>query len=162
MYLSNILIYLFIGVPTEMVHGSIAIIKIFFMGTAVPAMLSYYFLDNSFIYIGASGAIQALIYAHLFIMTLQWARMENKSYAILRLVVIAFWLIQDNCWQLFRYYATAVFKTPISWLNVATSPLIGATYGAGFTRSRKFSTRTRLGLDSRVLPTRESISTREL
>jgi len=112
-----------------MVHGSIAIIKVFFMGTAVPAMLSYYFLDNSFIYIGASGAIQALIYAHLFIMTLQWARMENKSFAVLRLVVIAFWLIQDNCWQLFRYYATADLETPISWLNLATSPFIGATYG---------------------------------
>lgn len=64
----------------------------------------------------------------MFTITLSWSRLE-KSPALLRLVILALWLIQDNTWQLYRYYATIEKATPFSPVTMLLAPIIGATYG---------------------------------
>jgi len=129
MYVSNIFAILFIAVPVEMVHGSVCLLKMFFLSSLSNLCAGYFFaLDSKFTIIGASIAIQSLVYAHMFNLALQWNRV-NKAYAATRVVMMVFWLIQDNTWHLFRYYASMNTDWPLVSNGVFVAPIIGVSYG---------------------------------
>ena len=134
MYISNLLILFLLAIPLEMVHGPKPFLKLFFTGFLCQILASFFFNgggsnnERSFMIIGSSIAIQSLVYAHMFVTTFSWSRIE-KSAAVLRLIVLAFWLIQDNTWQLYRYYASIGADYPFSPVTMVLAPCIGATYG---------------------------------
>jgi len=129
MYVSNIFAILFIAIPVEMVHGTTSLLKMFFLSSFSNICSGYFFaIDSKFTIIGASIAIQTLVYAHMFNLALQWNRV-NKAYAATRVVMMVFWLIQDNTWHLFRYYASMSTEWPLVSSGIFLAPIIGVSYG---------------------------------
>jgi len=129
MYVSNVFAILFISIPIEMVHGTMCLLKLFFLASFSNICAGYFLTpDSKFTIIGASIALQTLVYAHIFNLALQWKRV-NKTYAATRVVMIIFWLIQDNTWHLFRYYATMNTTWPLSSYGIFVAPIVGVSYG---------------------------------
>merc|ERR1711976_609044 len=116
MYVSNVFAILFISIPIEMVHVTMCLLKLFFLASFSNICAGYFLTpDSKFTIIGASIALQTLVYAHIFNLALQWKRV-NKTYAATRVVMIIFWLIQDNTWHLSSY-------------GIFVAPIVGVSYG---------------------------------
>lgn len=112
-----------------MVHGTTSLLKMFFLASFSNICSGYFFaIESKFTIIGASIAIQTLVYAHMFNLALQWNRV-NKAYAATRVVMMVFWLIQDNTWHLFRYYASMSTEWPLVSSGIFVAPIIGMSYG---------------------------------
>lgn len=63
MYVSNLLVLFFVAVPLEMVHGSLPLIKLYLLSFISQILCSFFFsTGHNFMILGASVAIQSLIY----------------------------------------------------------------------------------------------------
>lgn len=60
----NLVVQLLLGLPLEMVHGSIRVMSVYILGVISGSLVTS-ITDNSAFLAGASGGVYALLFAHL-------------------------------------------------------------------------------------------------
>ncbi|CAL4068571.1 unnamed protein product [Meganyctiphanes norvegica] len=121
----NTLVQVLVGIPLEMVHGSIRIGCLYLAGVVAGSLGTSVF--NSDVYlVGASGGVYALLAAHLANVLINYNTMQ---FACVRLFGIAFVATTDMSFAVYEYFSSEMIGLPVSYIAHLTGALAGLTLG---------------------------------
>ncbi|KAK7790809.1 hypothetical protein R5R35_012064 [Gryllus longicercus] len=125
--LFNLLVQLLVGLPLEMVHGSLRIGAVYMAGVLAGSLGTSVF-DTDVYLVGASGGVYALLAAHLANVLLNY---NNMEFGIVRLIGIFVVASADVGFAVYdRYAADATqLSPPVSYVAHLTGALAGLTIG---------------------------------
>lgn len=126
--LFNLLVQLLVGLPLEMVHGSLRIGVVYMAGVLAGSLGTSVF-DSDVSLVGASGGVYALLAAHLANVLLNFHHMQ---FGIVRLIGIFFVASVDVGFAVYdRYAAVApdIQREPVSYAAHLMGAFAGLTIG---------------------------------
>uniref|UniRef100_A0A8D9ATC5 Protein rhomboid n=1 Tax=Cacopsylla melanoneura TaxID=428564 RepID=A0A8D9ATC5_9HEMI len=123
----NLLVQLLVGLPLEMVHGSLRI-GVVYMAGVLAGSLGTSVIDSDVFLVGASGGVYALLAAHLANVLLNYNQME---FGIVRLLAIFVVASADVGFAVYNRYAGELVGAgpPVSYVAHLTGALAGLTIG---------------------------------
>ncbi|CAL4070726.1 unnamed protein product [Meganyctiphanes norvegica] len=121
----NILVQVLVGLPLEMVHGSLRIGILYLVGIIAGSLGTSVF-DADVYLVGASGGVYALLAAHLANVLNNYSNMQFPS---LRLLAVAFVATTDMGFAVYDYFNGMMFGLPVSYIAHLTGALAGLTLG---------------------------------
>ncbi|XP_014261077.1 protein rhomboid-like [Cimex lectularius] len=122
--LFNLLVQVVVGLPLEMVHGSLRIGTVYMAGVLAGSLGTSVF-DTDVCLVGASGGVYALLAAHLANVLLNY---NNMEFGIVRLVGIFTVASADVGFAVYDRYTETV-GPPVSYVAHLTGALAGLTIG---------------------------------
>lgn len=125
--LFNLLVQLLVGLPLEMVHGSLRIGVVYMAGVLAGSLGTSVF-DTEVYLVGASGGVYALLAAHLANVLLNFHHMQ---FGVVRLIGIFFIASVDVGFAVYdRYSATQDMQNePVSYVAHLMGAFAGLTVG---------------------------------
>ncbi|GAB6033655.1 hypothetical protein CHUAL_013717 [Chamberlinius hualienensis] len=123
--LFNLLVQVLVGLPLEMVHGSLRIGTVYVAGVLAGSLGTSVF-DTDVYLVGASGGVYALLAAHLANVLLNYNQME---FGLIRLIGIFVVASADVGFAIYDRYSTNQLDTPVSYVAHLTGALAGLTIG---------------------------------
>ncbi|XP_014275288.1 protein rhomboid isoform X1 [Halyomorpha halys] len=123
--LFNLLVQVLVGLPLEMVHGSLRIGTVYMAGVLAGSLGTSVF-DMDVYLVGASGGVYALLAAHLANVLLNY---NNMEFGIVRLVGIFVVASADVGFAIYDRYASENAGPPVSYVAHLTGALAGLTIG---------------------------------
>ncbi|CAH1389062.1 unnamed protein product [Nezara viridula] len=123
--LFNLLVQVLVGLPLEMVHGSLRIGTVYMAGVLAGSLGTSVF-DMDVYLVGASGGVYALLAAHLANVLLNY---NNMEFGIVRLVGIFVVASADVGFAIYDRYANEAAGPPVSYVAHLTGALAGLTIG---------------------------------
>ncbi|PRD27505.1 UNVERIFIED_CONTAM: rho [Trichonephila clavipes] len=123
--LFNLLVQVCVGLPLEMVHGSLRIGTVYMAGVLAGSLGTSVF-DTDVYLVGASGGVYALLAAHLANVLLNYNQME---FGLARLGCIFFIASADVGLAIYNRYAVEQHGPPVSYVAHLTGALAGLTIG---------------------------------
>uniref|UniRef100_A0A023F9H9 rhomboid protease n=2 Tax=Triatominae TaxID=70999 RepID=A0A023F9H9_TRIIF len=123
--LFNLLVQLLVGLPLEMVHGSLRIGTVYMAGVLAGSLGTSVF-DADVYLVGASGGVYALLAAHLANVLLNY---NNMEFGIVRLIGIFVVASADVGFAVYDRYAAESAAPPVSYVAHLTGALAGLTIG---------------------------------
>lgn len=123
----NLMVQLLVGLPLEMVHGSLRV-GIIYMAGVLAGSLGTSVFDPDVYLVGASGGVYALLAAHLANVLLNY---NNMEFGILRLLGVFLIASVDVGFAIYDRYAADPTATPppVSYVAHLTGALAGLTIG---------------------------------
>ncbi|RZF49028.1 hypothetical protein LSTR_LSTR011390 [Laodelphax striatellus] len=121
----NLLVQVLVGLPLEMVHGSLRIGTVYMAGVLAGSLGTSVF-DMDVCLVGASGGVYALLAAHLANVLLNY---NNMEFGIVRLVGVIVVASADVGFAIYDRYAAEQFSPPVSYVAHLTGALAGLTIG---------------------------------
>jgi len=140
--LVNILLQLVIGIPLEMVHGSLRVIPIYLAGVLAGSMGSAVF-DPQVVLVGASGGVYALMTAHLANVIMNGDVMTKWS-KILRAGTVLLVLLFDFGYSIYRRLGAEETKDKVSFVAHVAGAIAGLSMGVMALRNFKKSYRDKV------------------
>ncbi|CAL4157727.1 unnamed protein product, partial [Meganyctiphanes norvegica] len=129
----NTLVQVLVGLPLEMVHGSLRVGCLYLAGVLAGSLGTSVF-DSEVYLVGASGGVYALLAAHLANVLINYNIMQ---FACLRLVAVAFVAATDMGFALYDYFTGVMVGLPVSYIAHLTGALSGVTLGLAILKSFK-------------------------
>ncbi|XP_065338239.1 protein rhomboid [Cloeon dipterum] len=123
--LFNLLVQVLVGLPLEMVHGSLRIGVVYMAGVLAGSLGTSVF-DTDVYLVGASGGVYALLAAHLANVLLNY---NNMEFGIVRLIGIFIVASADVGFAIYDRYASEQLGPPVSYVAHLTGALAGLTIG---------------------------------
>lgn len=123
--LFNLLVQVLVGLPLEMVHGSLRIGTVYMAGVLAGSLGTSVF-DMDVYLVGASGGVYALLAAHLANVLLNY---NNMEFGIVRLIGIFVVASADVGFAIYDRYAVEQLGPPVSYVAHLTGALAGLTIG---------------------------------
>uniref|UniRef100_A0A146M6D2 Protein rhomboid n=1 Tax=Lygus hesperus TaxID=30085 RepID=A0A146M6D2_LYGHE len=126
--LFNLVVQVLVGLPLEMVHGSLRIGTVYMAGVLAGSLGTSVF-DAGVYLVGASGGVYALLAAHLANVLLNY---NNMKFGIVRLLSIFFVASTDVGFAVYGRYAATSSEPqghPVSYVAHLTGALAGLTIG---------------------------------
>ncbi|XP_046449667.1 rhomboid-related protein 2-like [Daphnia pulex] len=123
--LFNLLVQVLVGLPLEMVHGSMRIGAVYMAGVLAGSLGTSVF-DTDVYLVGASGGVYALLAAHLANVLLNY---NNMEFGIVRLIGIFIVASADVGFAIYDRYAAEQVGAPVSYVAHLTGALAGLTIG---------------------------------
>ncbi|KAI9563183.1 putative rhomboid-related protein 3-like [Daphnia sinensis] len=123
--LFNLLVQVLVGLPLEMVHGSMRIGAVYMAGVLAGSLGTSVF-DTDVYLVGASGGVYALLAAHLANVLLNY---NNMEFGIVRLIGIFIVASADVGFAIYDRYAAEQIGPPVSYVAHLTGALAGLTIG---------------------------------
>ncbi|CAM1312480.1 RHBDL3 (predicted) [Pycnogonum litorale] len=123
--LFNLVVQVVVGLPLEMVHGSLRIGTVYMAGVLAGSLGTSVF-DSDVYLVGASGGVYALLAAHLANVLLNYNQME---FGIIRLIGIFVIASADVGFAIYDRYAAEPHGPPVSYIAHLTGALAGLTIG---------------------------------
>ncbi|XP_013794437.1 protein rhomboid-like [Limulus polyphemus] len=123
--LFNLLVQVMVGLPLEMVHGSLRIGTVYMAGVLAGSLGTSVF-DTDVYLVGASGGVYALLAAHLANVLLNYNQMEFGLVRLFGIFVIA---SADVGFAIYDRYAAEQQGPPVSYVAHLTGALAGLTIG---------------------------------
>ncbi|XP_066595305.1 protein rhomboid [Prorops nasuta] len=124
--LFNLAVQVVVGLPLEMVHGSLRIATVYMAGVLAGSLGTSVF-DTDVYLVGASGGVYALLAAHLANVLLNY---NNMEFGIVRLIGIFVIASADVGFAIYdRYAAEQMVGPPVSYVAHLTGALAGLTIG---------------------------------
>ncbi|RWS30054.1 protein rhomboid-like protein [Leptotrombidium deliense] len=123
--LFNLLVQVLVGLPLEMVHGSLRI-AIVYMAGVLAGSLGTSIFDAEVYLVGASGGVYALLAAHLANVLLNYNQMELGILRIIGVFVVA---SADVGYAVYDRYAKEHESEPVSYVAHLTGAVAGLTIG---------------------------------
>ncbi|XP_035743923.1 protein rhomboid-like isoform X2 [Vespa mandarinia] len=125
--LFNLGVQVVVGLPLEMVHGSLRIAAVYMAGVLAGSLGTSVF-DTDVYLVGASGGVYALLAAHLANVLLNY---NNMEFGIVRLIGIFVIASADVGFAIYdRYAAEQIYAgLPVSYVAHLTGALAGLTIG---------------------------------
>ncbi|XP_046660850.1 protein rhomboid isoform X1 [Homalodisca vitripennis] len=123
--LFNLLVQLLVGLPLEMVHGSLRIGTVYMAGVLAGSLGTSVF-DTDVYLVGASGGVYALLAAHLANVLLNYSNMEFGTVRLVGIFVVA---SADVGFAVYDRYAAETLGPPVSYVAHLTGALAGLTIG---------------------------------
>ncbi|KAG1654547.1 Protein rhomboid [Nymphon striatum] len=121
----NLIVQLLVGLPLEMVHGSLRIGTVYMAGVLAGSLGTSIF-DSDVYLVGASGGVYALLAAHLANVLLNYNQME---FGVFRLIGVFLVASADVGYAIYNRYAAEPHGQPISYIAHLTGALAGLTIG---------------------------------
>ncbi|XP_067129225.1 rhomboid-related protein 2-like [Centruroides vittatus] len=121
----NLLVQILVGIPLEMVHGSLRIGTVYMAGVLAGSLGTSVF-DRKVYLVGASGGVYALLAAHLANVVLNYNQMEL---GIVRLIGIFLVASADVGFAIYNRYSLDYHGAPVSYVAHLTGALAGLTIG---------------------------------
>ncbi|CAL4096204.1 unnamed protein product [Meganyctiphanes norvegica] len=121
----NILVQVLVGLPLEMVHGSLRIGFLYLVGIIAGSLGTSVF-DADVYLVGASGGVYALLAAHLANVLINYNIMQ---FACLRLLAVAFVATTDIGFAVYECFTGVMIGLPVSYIAHFTGVLSGVTLG---------------------------------
>ncbi|CAG0894793.1 unnamed protein product [Cyprideis torosa] len=121
----NLLVQLLVGVPLEMVHGSLRIGTVYMAGVFAGSLATSVVDPNVFL-VGASGGVYALLAAHIANVLMNYKQMEFGFVRILGAIVIA---SVDVGFAVYARYANHPHGPSVSYVAHFAGALAGLTIG---------------------------------
>ncbi|CAD7082036.1 unnamed protein product [Hermetia illucens] len=122
----NVVVQVMIGLPLEMVHGSLRIACIYLAGVFAGS-LGTSVVDAEVYLVGASGGVYALLAAHLANILLNFGEMK---YGVLKLASILIFASCDFGYAIYsRHVAEPINAPSVSYVAHITGALAGLTIG---------------------------------
>lgn len=125
--LSNVIVQLLLGIPLELVHGSLRIMGIYIIGVIAGSLGSSVFNVGIYL-VGASGGDFALMFAFLANVIMNWDSMK-LFYAIMRVSLVSVFIIADFASALYRYYGDTGSADRVSYAAHLAGALAGLLCG---------------------------------
>lgn len=123
--LFNLLVQMLVGLPLEMVHGSLRIGTVYMAGVLAGSLGTSVF-DTDVYLVGASGGVYALLAAHLANVLLNYNQMQ---FGLVRLVGVFLIASADVGFAVYDRYAAEPHGPPVSYVAHLTGALAGLTIG---------------------------------
>nr|CAD7406802.1 unnamed protein product [Timema cristinae] len=123
--LFNLVVQVLVGLPLEMVHGSLRIGAVYMAGVLAGSLGTSVF-DTDVYLVGASGGVYALLAAHLANVLLNY---NNMEFGIVRLIGIFVVASADVGFAVYDRYAAEPMGPPVSYVAHLTGALAGLTIG---------------------------------
>ncbi|XP_048509424.1 protein rhomboid [Athalia rosae] len=123
--LFNLGVQVVVGLPLEMVHGSLRIAAVYMAGVLAGSLGTSVF-DTDVYLVGASGGVYALLAAHLANVLLNY---NNMEFGIVRLIGIFIIASADVGFAIYDRYAAEQMGPPVSYVAHLTGALAGLTIG---------------------------------
>uniref|UniRef100_A0ABD2X430 rhomboid protease n=1 Tax=Trichogramma kaykai TaxID=54128 RepID=A0ABD2X430_9HYME len=127
--LFNLGVQVVVGLPLEMVHGSLRIAAVYMAGVLAGSLGTSVF-DTDVYLVGASGGVYALLAAHLANVLLNY---NNMEFGIIRLIGIFIIASADVGFAIYHRYAAEQLGRelgpPVSYVAHLTGALAGLTIG---------------------------------
>lgn len=123
--LFNLVVQVMVGLPLEMVHGSLRIGTVYMAGVLAGSLGTSVF-DTDVYLVGASGGVYALLAAHLANVLLNYNQME---FGLVRLIGIFIVASADVGFAVYDRYAAEQAGPPVSYVAHLTGALAGLTIG---------------------------------
>ncbi|OAD61667.1 Protein rhomboid [Eufriesea mexicana] len=123
--LFNLGVQVVVGLPLEMVHGSLRIAAVYMAGVLAGSLGTSVF-DTDVYLVGASGGVYALLAAHLANVLLNY---NNMEFGIVRLIGIFVIASADVGFAIYDRYAAEQMGPPVSYVAHLTGALAGLTIG---------------------------------
>lgn len=123
--LFNLLVQVLVGLPLEMVHGSLRIGTVYMAGVLAGSLGTSIF-DTEVYLVGASGGVYALLAAHLANVLLNYHQME---FGLIRLGGVFIIASADVGFAIYDRYAATQQGPPVSYVAHLTGALAGLTIG---------------------------------
>ncbi|XP_064478990.1 protein rhomboid-like isoform X2 [Ornithodoros turicata] len=123
--LFNLLVQMLVGLPLEMVHGSLRIGTVYMAGVLAGSLGTSVF-DTDVYLVGASGGVYALLAAHLANVLLNYNQMQ---FGLVRLVGVFVIASADVGFAIYDRYAAEQRGPPVSYVAHLTGALAGLTIG---------------------------------
>ncbi|KDR19409.1 Protein rhomboid [Zootermopsis nevadensis] len=123
--LFNLLVQVLVGLPLEMVHGSLRIGVVYMAGVLAGSLGTSVF-DTEVYLVGASGGVYALLAAHLANVLLNY---NNMEFGIVRLIGIFVVASADVGFAVYDRYAAEQPGPSVSYVAHLTGALAGLTIG---------------------------------
>ncbi|XP_050423690.1 protein rhomboid isoform X2 [Adelges cooleyi] len=124
----NLTVQLLVGLPLEMVHGSLRIGVVYIAGVLAGSLGTSVF-DSNVCLVGASGGVYALLAAHLANVLLNY---NNMEFGVFRLLGLLFIASVDVGFAVYWRYAFEPFSSnspPVSYVAHIAGALAGLTIG---------------------------------
>lgn len=121
----NLLVQVLVGLPLEMVHGSLRIGAVYMAGVLAGSLGTSVF-DTDVYLVGASGGVYALLAAHLANVLLNYSNMEFGTVRLFGIFVVA---SADVGFAIYDRYAAEQLGPPVSYVAHLTGALAGLTIG---------------------------------
>lgn len=121
----NLVVQLLVGLPLEMVHGSLRIGTVYMAGVVAGSLGTSVF-DTEVFLVGASGGVYALLAAHLANVLLNY---NNMQCGVLRLFGVFAIASCDVGYAIYSRYAAETGGFPVSYIAHLTGALAGLTIG---------------------------------
>ncbi|XP_064478991.1 protein rhomboid-like isoform X3 [Ornithodoros turicata] len=129
--LFNLLVQMLVGLPLEMVHGSLRIGTVYMAGVLAGSLGTSVF-DTDVYLVGASGGVYALLAAHLANVLLNYNQMQFGLVRLVGVFVIVFVFCAasaDVGFAIYDRYAAEQRGPPVSYVAHLTGALAGLTIG---------------------------------
>eukprot|EP00053_Salpingoeca_punica_P007223 m.66503 g.66503 ORF g.66503 m.66503 type:complete len:349 (+) comp14050_c0_seq1:93-1139(+) len=131
--LFNMIIQILLGIPLEMVHGPWRVFLLYSLGAIAGSFASSVFDPNSNL-VGASGAVYALIGAHVSDVIVNWGEMPFRE---VRAAVLFLLVAADFSVSIYnRYYKD---DTSVSYCGHMAGFVMGCTMGTWILRNLKLT-----------------------
>ena len=127
----NTLVQVLVGLPLEMVHGSLRVACIYLAGV-VAGSLGSSVLDADVYLVGASGGIYALLAAHLANVLINYRNMQCAWVHVLALASVA---TADMGFAMYDYFSGELVGLPASYIAHLTGALAGLAMGVVILKS---------------------------
>jgi len=127
----NTLVQVLVGLPLEMVHGSLRVGCLYLAGVVAGSLGTSVF-DADVYLVGASGGVYALLAAHLANVLINFNTMQ---FACLRLLAVAFVATTDMGFAVYDYFTGVMVGLPVSYIAHLTGALAGVTLGLAILKS---------------------------
>ncbi|CAN8002243.1 unnamed protein product [Ixodes hexagonus] len=123
--LFNLLVQMLVGLPLEMVHGSLRIGTVYMAGVLAGSLGTSVF-DMDVYLVGASGGVYALLAAHLANVLLNYNQMQ---FGLVRLIGVFVIASADVGFAVYDRYSAEPHGAPVSYVAHLTGALAGLTIG---------------------------------
>lgn len=121
----NTLVQVLVGLPLEMVHGSLRVACIYLAGVVAGSLGTSVF-DADVYLVGGSGGVYALLAAHLANVLINYRNMQS---ALIPVLAVAFLATADMGFAMYDYFTVEMVGLPASYIAHLTGALAGFTLG---------------------------------
>ncbi|ELU08332.1 hypothetical protein CAPTEDRAFT_138117, partial [Capitella teleta] len=121
----NLMVQILVGIPLEMVHGSLRIGAVYMAGVLAGSLGTSVFDVDAFL-VGASGGVYALLAAHLANILLNYSEMEL---GILKLAAVFLIASADVGFAIWDRYTSKQPNQPVGYVAHLMGALAGLTIG---------------------------------
>merc|ERR1719342_1317528 len=121
----NSLVQVLVGLPLEMVHGSLRVGLLYVAGVIAGSFGTSVFEADVYL-VGASGGVYALLAAHLANVLINYKTME---FPIMRVLAVFFVATADMGFAVYEFLTGTMVGLPVSYIAHLTGALVGLTLG---------------------------------
>lgn len=130
---NNLIMQVAVGIPLEMVHGWWRVAIIYFCGLLAGSLGTSIFDPTTYL-AGASGAIYAIMIAHIATIILNWSEMK---FALLELIAIIIVIVTDVSVAVCNRYSDAGNPIHCAYVAHLSGAVAGLLVGIGVLRNLK-------------------------